>query len=165
MYKQLYFVCPTDHLETVINNHFPQKNYYLTSLGSSFHFNCGFVEEINSLMETKEITEINFVLSDNNKLILDALKSQDFKNVRGLKRFYDVIIEKEKRTTAVWQTSDIQISIISYYLDLKKSELQSQLSNRFSDRIKISTKIYFRRKNVFNEIYPDIFSLNPFHLN
>ena len=116
-------------------------------------------------METKEITEINFVLSDNNKLILDALKSQDFKNVRGLKRFYDVIIEKEKRTTAVWQTSDIQISIISYYLDLKKSELQSQLSNRLSDRIKISTKIYFRRKNVFNEIYPDIFSLNPFHLN
>lgn len=35
MYKQLYFVCPTDHLETVINNHFPHGNHrsnYFTSL-------------------------------------------------------------------------------------------------------------------------------------
>lgn len=165
MHRHLYFVCPTDHIETVINNHFPQDNYYLTSLGNSVNLNSCFIEEINLLMETKQINEITFVLSDNNKMILDALKSQDFKNVRGLKKFYDVIVEQKKRIKAIWLESDIQISIISYYLDLKIRELQTQLSNRSTDVVKISAKIYNGQKNVFNEIYPDIFSFNHFHLN
>ena len=165
MHRHLYFICPTDYIETVINNHFPQENYYLTSLGNSVNFNPRFVEEIDLLIETKQISEITFVLSDNNKLVQDALKNQDFKNVKGLKSFYDAIIEQQKRTKAVWQASDIQISIISYYLDLKIRELQTQLSNRFIDGVKISAKIYYKQKNVFNEIYPGIFSLNHFNLN
>lgn len=165
MHRHLYFICPTDYIETVINNRFPQENNYLTSLGNSVNFNLCFVEEINLLIETKQITEITFVLSDNNKLIQDALKSQDFKNVKGLKSFYDAIIEQKKRTKTVWQASDIQISIISYFLDLKIRELQTQLSNRSIDGVKIRAKIYYRQKDVFHEIYPDIFSLNHFHLN
>lgn len=165
MHKHLYFVCPADYLETVINNHFPQENYYLTSLGNSVNFNSRFIEEINSLVETKQITEITFILADDNNIVLDALISQDFKKVRGLKSFYDVIIEQKKRTKAVWRESDVQITIISYYLDLKIRELQAQFGNLFSNGVKISAKIYRRQKNIFNEIYPDIFSLNHFHLN
>ena len=63
MGKHLYFVCPTDNLETVIENHFQNKNYFLSSLGNSLGFSFEVVEEINSLIENKGITEINFVLA------------------------------------------------------------------------------------------------------
>mgnify|MGYP004137638051 CR=1 FL=1 len=73
MRKHLYFVCPTDHLETVINDHCYQENYYLTSLGNSVSFNSEFIGEINSLIEANRITEITFILSDNTSAILVQL--------------------------------------------------------------------------------------------
>lgn len=55
MQKHLYFICPTDHLETVINNTFKQENYYCNSLGNSIKFDSEMVGQINVLIETKNI--------------------------------------------------------------------------------------------------------------
>ena len=165
MRKHLYFICPTDHLETAISNVFQQENYYLTSLGNSVTFNPEFVEEINLLIETNNISEITFALSDDNRIIMDALKIQDSNNVRDLKNFYDIIIEEKKRQEVLWQTFDVRIPIISYYLNLKITELKFQLNNWFTDMIKVNAKIYNRQKNTFNEINADLLHLEYFSLN
>ena len=77
------------------------------------------VGEINSLIETKCITEITFVLSDNNQMIMDALKNQRFNKVKGLKRFYNAITRQKNCEEGVRQIVDIRIPIISYYLNIK----------------------------------------------
>ncbi len=83
MRKHLYFICPTDRLEAVINARFKQENYYWTSLGNSVSFDNERVGEINALMETKSITGITFVLSDDNCMFLDALKDREFSSING----------------------------------------------------------------------------------
>ena len=45
------------------------------------------VGQINVLIETKNIREITFVLSDNNRIVIDALKNHDFIDVRGCNNF------------------------------------------------------------------------------
>jgi len=165
MRKHLYFVCPTDHLETVINSNFQQENYFLTSLGNSVTFNPQLIEEINLFIATKRITEITFILSDTNKMITDALKSQTFNEVRGLKRFYDVITEQKKCTAIVWQTLDIKVPIISFCLNLKIKELKLRLNSSIRGGVKVNAKIYNSRKNTFNEIYADLLHLAYFSLN
>jgi hypothetical protein len=66
MNKHLYFICPTDHLETVIQKISQEKNYYLTSLGNSIDLDFETMGQINSLIESKKITQISFILSNNN---------------------------------------------------------------------------------------------------
>lgn len=165
MRKHLYFVCPTDHLEVVINNLFHQENYYLTSLGNSVTFNPGLVEEINSLIETKCITEITFVLSDNNQMIMDALKNQRFNKVKGLKRFYNAITRQKNCEEGVRQIVDIRIPIISYYLNLKIRELKLQLNNGLSDTVNVNAKIYTKHNHTFNKIPTNLLYLEHFRLN
>jgi len=165
MRKHLYFICPTDHLETVIGNNFQQENYYLTSLGNSVTFNPTLIEEVNSLLESKRITEITFVLSDNNRFILDALKIQSFNDVRGLKNFYDIISEQKNHKEVLWQKFNVRIPIISYYLNLKIKELQLQLNNWLTDSVKVNAKIYNRQQNTFNEIHADLLHLEHHSLN
>ena len=71
MSRHLYFVCPTDNLEKLIEEKYPQENYYLTSLGNSIKFSNDFIVEINGLIEAKGIEKVTFVLSKNNHFILD----------------------------------------------------------------------------------------------
>ena len=165
MNKHLYFVCPTDNLETVINNKFHQENYYLTSLGNSINFRPELINEINSLVEAKNITNITFVLSLNNRIISDALKSQNYNNIKGLKSFYDVITKEKYRSKALWLTSDIQVLIISYYLNLKTRKLKLLLNNWFRDEVKVKAKIYHKKDNTFNEVLNNILSLESFISN
>ena len=165
MNKHLYFVCPTDNLETVINNKFHQENYYLTSLGNSINFRPELINEINSLLEAKNITNITFILSQNNLMILDALKSQYYNNTKGLKTFYNIITKEKNLSKTLWMTSDIQYLIIVYYLNLKIRELKLGLNNWFKDKVKVKAKIYNKKDNTFNEIHHNLLSLEQFILN
>lgn len=165
MQKHLYFVCPTDHLEAVINNKFRQENYYLTSLGNSITFDPELVDEINSIIESNAIREITFVLSDTNKMILDALKKQGFKDTRGLKKFHHLIAQQKEITESIWQTSDIHIPIISYYLNLKIKELRPHLNNWFADSVHVNAQIYNRQNDTFYETHFNLLSLQRFSLN
>ena len=165
MRKHLYFVCPTDHLETVINDQCNQENYYLTSLGNSVSFNSEFIGEINSLIEANRITEVTFILSDNNRIILDALNRQRFNNVRGLSSFYNIIGKEKRLTKKLWHTFDIQSQIISCYLNLKVKELQFRLSSCLTDTVKVNGIIYCSKSKTFDEIQPNLLSLEDFNLN
>jgi len=165
MGKHLYFVCPTDNLETVIESHFQNKNYFLSSLGNSLGFSFEVVEEINSLIENKGITEINFILADNNKMISGGINDERFDEVSSLKNFYDIIQTQKKQTEAVWSKIDSQIPIISYYLNLKIQELNNQLIDVFDKNITINGKIYKTNANSFNDINADLLHLDKFILN
>ena len=48
MLKHLYFICPTDFLEGVIENVFKQINYYYTSLGNSITFDKDSVKQLKN---------------------------------------------------------------------------------------------------------------------
>lgn len=165
MQKHLFFICPTDHLEIIINDTFKHENYYVTSLGNSISFNANKVEEINALIESKGINEISFVLSDNNCIVVDALEKQNFASINGLSNLYHQIIRQKERTRIIWQTQNIQTSVFSYYLTTKVDELAPQLNKWFINYLKINAKIYNRQKNVFHEVFSDLIYNQNFILN
>ena len=160
MKRHLFFVCPTDYLETVINKHFHQENYFVTSLGNSISFNSQVIEEINTLIEAKSITEISFVLSNNNKIIMDALKSENLKSLNGLESLYDRISDQTKRPIFHNETA-----FIGNYLNFKVQGLMPQLNNWLSDKVKVNAKIYQRQTNIFKETYTELIHLENFCLN
>ncbi len=165
MKKHLYFVCPTDQIETFLNKNYQEECYYLTSLGNSITFSPRLIKELNVFIDSKGISEITFILSTTNKLILDALTSKDFKQVRGIKRFYRNIVEQKKRTSKIWQVEEIQIPVISSFLNSKTRELQYLLGKQKTDYIKVNAKIYNRRKKMISDIQPDLLILESFRLN
>lgn len=165
MQKLLYFICPTDCLEPIINNTFRQENYYISSLGNSIVFDNKAMDQLKELITSNNIREISFVLSYDNRVILDALGNQDFSEISGLNHFYKEIIRKKKDSEASWQTWNPQLLILSYYLNDKIRELKFRLNGLFFDRLKISGKIYNRRENIFKNIYSDSICIEYFGLN
>ena len=84
MFNKLYFICPTDNIESIINSKLNDNNFYITSLANSITFNYDFIKELLSFIEAKKISEIAFVLSDDNKLINDALENNKFKEPKKI---------------------------------------------------------------------------------
>ncbi len=166
MRKQLYFTCPTDCLEPIINDTFKQENFYCTSLGNSLSFNVQVVSQIKKLIITNEIKEISFVLSIDNRIVLDALRKQDFSEVQGLSDFYGKMTKNKKHSEASWQKSDLHM-VLSYHLNSKIKELKHGLdANDLSvDQLKITGKIYNRKANTFDHIYSDLICLEYLSLN
>ena len=165
MHNHLFLICPTDYLESVIANTFNQRNYYFTSLGNSIVFDTATVEQIIELIETKNINEISFVLSDDNSIILDALGKQNFSEITALTGFYDNIIKQKKHSEVSWQTCNRQALILSYYLNNKIKELGKILRGSCFEQLKIYGKIYNRQEMNFSDIYPDSVCRGYFDLN
>lgn len=165
MQKHLYFICPTDHLEPIINENLSGENYFYTSLGNSISFDVDTIVQINKLLEEKNITEITFVLSDQNKMVLDAIKGQDFSGVKGLSCFYYEIMRQKRRSQKLWNGENPQIPILTYYLNKKIEELESQISDWMLEGITINSKIYNIENGVFRDAHFDIFAGKYLSLN
>ena len=165
MKKHLYFICPTDYLERVINNTFKEDNYYCSSLGNSVVFDSEMVTEINGLIEAKNIREITFILSDNNRIVLDALRDYDSIKVSGLNKFYNEIAREKERSKVLWQMCDLRIPILSYYLNVKINELLPRISRWMIDQVKVNSKIYNTSRAVFREVHSDLFGREFLNLN
>ncbi|MDN5213216.1 hypothetical protein QQ020_14200 [Fulvivirgaceae bacterium BMA12] len=156
MQKHLYFICPTDHLEPIINSTFKQENYYFTSLGNSIVFDTNMVSQLKELLQTKNIQDISFVLSDNNRIVSDALGKQAFSGITGLSNFYNQITRQRENSEEVWQTYNHQFLILSHHLNDKIKELKLCLKQLSVDPPKINGKIYNRHQEVFSDIYSDL---------
>ncbi|NME68547.1 hypothetical protein [Flammeovirga aprica] len=165
MLKHLYFICPTDHLESVIESTFREENYYFTSLGNSITFDQTKMEEINDFIESKNIKEVTFVLSDTNTFFKEALNNQFFNEGNHMNNFYHEISNQKKLTSVIWQKSDLQLPVLSLFLDRKMKELQAYINYWFEDKVKVNAKIYSRKKNVFNEIHSELYSLRYYSQN
>lgn len=163
MSNHLYFVCPTDKLECVINTKFKQKNYFFTSLGNSMVFDNQVVAELNNFIETKNIKQITFVLSNDNKIVMDALLKKEFSKIKGLQAFYQNVDLEKKSFVKKWKMDNIQIPIIETYLAEKIAALKAKLNKWLS--VELDSKLYDRSVNTFREtnynlLYNEYFCLN-----
>ncbi len=165
MKGHLYFVCPTDYLERVIDNENYQENYFCTSLGNSMTFDSNIVGQITKLLETRNITEITFILSDNNRIILDALGDQEFSMIRGLTKFYNQLLRQKEYAEECWQTCNQQHLLLSYHLNKKIKELSLELRWLLEKSVEINGMVYNQQNNAFTKIYSDLICTEYLRLN
>lgn len=150
MNGHLYFICPTDHLEPIIDKAFPGDNYFFASLGNSIVFDEDLCSEIGNLMELKVIQAITFMLTDKNKVICDALLHQDFARFGRLKGMYDEITNhKEQSRCHGIQDTQIQELILPVHLDSKVKELMMKMPGQ---NLNIDAVIYNRVSKQFIEV-------------
>lgn len=166
MQKRLYFVCPTDGLEPMINKKYRGSNYYYTSLGNSVIFNCNTVGQIKRLIRKYNIKEIIFVLSNDNTILLDALGKQEHSDITRLAAFYKEVITRNTYPMVLWHIHKNQISIAVSHLKNKIRELELELNKGGTSEIKIEGKIFNRIDRNFHNvcckrlIWNNSFSLN-----
>jgi len=165
MYSCLYFICPTDSIENIINKTFKQENYFYTSLGNSFVCDKNTIEYLKKIIKKHKIREIYFVLSIDNKIVLDALGQKKFIKVRTLNTSYNEIRRYRKGSKLALRKSKHQFTILSYYLNKKIKELELHLVNTLQLPIKINGKIYNRNAESFATIYSNLVCLEKYHFN
>ena len=165
MCKHLYFVCPSDNLEVLIEKNFPQENYFLSSLGNSISFSSDFIEEVNALIESKGIEKITFVLSEDNKFIHDGIKNQNFDNINDLRKLYKNISDHKRLTTKVYLEQNTQKLITIYLLNQKINEMNLNLSKWLSSKVNVDAKIYSRNNNSFIGVPNNLIEPNNVFLN
>ncbi|MEM9546342.1 MAG: hypothetical protein AAGA77_10220 [Bacteroidota bacterium] len=165
MHKHLYFICPTDHLETIVNETFQGDNYFVTTLGNSITFDLSVSDEISNLIESKGIKEVTFLLADDNQIVTDALQNQRFSEIKGLNNLYIEVAKKTSYSKMLWLTSSHSISMLSYYLNIKANELRPRLYPWLLDTLKIHTQIYRRANQTFSKIAGDLLHMNLPSLN
>ena len=165
MPKNLYFLCPSENLEAVIEKSYPQENYFLSSLGNSISFSDDFILDINSLIESKGIGKITFILSNNNRFILDAMKNQEFKYIKELKEYYKTIEKRKVLTIKSYKNKNFTSLITSHILKTKINELNSNLFDWIRNKISIEGKIYDPTKNMFFDVRINIIEPESLFLN
>ena len=165
MQKNLYFLCPSENLEAVIEKSFHQENYFLSSLGNSISFSDDFILDINSLIESKGIGKITFILSNNNRFILDAMKNQEFKYIKELKEYYKTIEKRKVLTIKSYKNKNFTSLITSHILKTKINELNSNLFDWIRNKISIEGKIYDPTKNMFFDVRINIIEPESLFLN
>ncbi|WP_298426267.1 hypothetical protein [uncultured Kordia sp.] len=165
MNKTLFLLCPTDCLETAVNDAYENENYFYTSLGNSFAADNSTLKSIKELILKHDIKNIYFVLSNDNKIILDALERQSFSEIIGLENFYSEIIKQKEDSEIMWLTTNNKDLIISYFLNHKIKELQLELGNLSLNSIKVRGKIYDINNTYFKNIYSSLICLKSHCLN
>jgi len=156
MKQCLYFICPTDYLETIIERRVHQENYFYSSLGNSVNFTKNELREIKKLICSKGIREISFVLADDNRIILDALENQNFSDIRGLKKFYNQVLLEKEHLEMSWQIQNPQFLILSAFINKKIEKLKDGLRDLMIGEIMINGKIYSKKEDMFEDIYGDL---------
>ena len=97
MNETLFLVCPTDCLEARINKQYTTVNYFYTSLGNSFNIDHVSLKNIQELINNHSIRNIYFVLSSDNRFILDALEGHFIFKDKRLTSFYEEICEHNEQ--------------------------------------------------------------------
>lgn len=162
---KLFLVCPTDNIELSINSNFKGRNSFISSLGNTLSPKRSDLAEIAKLINEQDIQEITLVLSEDNKIVLDALNNQEYIEIRGLLNAYTNIVNHKRDAKISWQTYDQQAMIISYHLNKKIKELRDSLNHHYSFQGKISGKIFSKHYNSFREIYSPLACINANNLN
>lgn len=165
MQKCFFLICPTDCIEPAINKAFKYENYFYTSLGNSFVYDHKTTEYIRQLIKKHSIRKIYFVLSIDNKIILDALYKHQFLTNGRLNHFYKEISKQKENSKRLSYRSNYQFTVFSYYLNKKIKELELQLTHLSNNPIKIGAKIYNRDNDAFTNIYSNLICLEKHHLN
>jgi len=164
MFNKLYFICPTDNIESIINSKLNDNNFYITSLANSITLNYNFIRELYLIIESKKIREITFVLSDDNRLINDILENKDNKNIRSLDHLNLEIYSHKNFFKKELTISQIRLDIISYLLNQKKNELKN-ITDSLGLKLDINAKVYNKEVNEFTKVKSKLINMEFFNLN
>ena len=140
MAGQLFFVCSTDHLETVLRNRVGPAAYFLSSLGNSLEFTADVTRWLVDLIYREDIARLTFVLSTNNKIIDDALTGGRFRGVDGMRPFYAGIRSVTRREGC--STGDRNLAITQAILRQRVKALREALPPELSHRVNITHLLY-----------------------
>ena len=165
MSKWLYMVCPTDFLEPIIYLSSDELNYFYSSLGNNLALDKKTLEKIASTIKKEGISEIIFVLSENNRIVLDALCNQNLKKLRGLNLSYNKLSLLKKQTSIFWGNDHIKTIFISYFLNEKISQLKSSLDQYLKNLPGIKGKIFSKSTDCFRAIYPELVCIDTLNFN
>ena len=153
MSKCLYMVCPTDLLEPILDLSSDELNYFYSSLGNNLALDKKIFEEISLTIEKEGIIEIIFAISENNRIVLDALSNQNLKNLRGINSSYNKLLFLKKQTIGFWGNDHNNILYISYFINEKISQLKSGLGQHLKNLPIIKGKNFSsREKNTYKKI-------------
>jgi len=165
MKKHLFFLCPTDCLESTIELAFSGEHHFLTSLGNSVTFDANMVEEVNALLEKHAVTEITFVLANTNQLVLDAVKERASADVRGMEKFYQTVGNHSKIAKKRWQNSSGKTATFSHHLNRKVNELKLLVQPWLKDKVTFNAMLYKRSSNSFIAIPSEVYCLQLAQMN
>ena len=165
MNASLFFLCPTDCLESIVNKKYIGENYFYNSLGNNLTLDSITLESIKSLVCRHNIRNIYLVLSEQNKIAVDVMEGQTFPKIRGLQNFNNSINQSKKQSELFWKTSEPMFSSLSYYLNQKIRQLQLNLSYVLTQSVNLEGKIYIKSQNKFVDIYPDVVCFRDYSLN
>ena len=164
-YRSLYFICPTDCLESVINLAFVNQNHFYTSLGNSVVFDAEMANVVKALVLKHHIKSIYFVLALNNIIVSDVLENQAVYPITDLKNTYAIHIDKKRPTQIPSQLRTHRSVLLSHHLNQKISGLQQILQTLGLDHIAVSGKIYDKDRDEFDKIYSALICTAYFALN
>jgi len=165
MAKHLFMICPTDFIEPIVRKNFDGQKYFYTSLGNTFNVGQNSVDDLIAVVQKHEIEEITFIISEKNKIILDATQGQKFRNIRGLQHSYERINDKRNLSHQMWSSHEQHILFLSYYLSEKVNKLRKHLRANSLTMLAVNAKIYSQKYNSFRGIYPEISLSDPAGIN
>jgi len=122
------------------------------------------IREIKWLLIRKQIDEVSFVLSEDNRLVLDALGNRDFSILSGVQCFYEEVVKK-KENSALWCIHNRPFLISSYYLNTKMRALELHLKDNDFCQLEINARIYRRDQRTFRAVFPHSMLSDSFTLN
>lgn len=156
MRKCLYMVCPTDQLESAINARFEGHNYFYTTLGNTLILDKNTVGQIAALLDKNSIREITFILSEDNCIVLDALKNQHFLTINGLNGPYAHLQKHKKHVLSSWDAEHQHTLILSHHLNQKIKELKAGLQGLLTTPPLINGKLFSVHTKDFRPIHSDL---------
>jgi len=165
MSAHLYFICPTDFIESAINESFKGAHYFVTSLGNSIAFDLNKIEEITSFIKSQQIKHITFILADNNQIVLDAWTNRRHSDIHGIGTFYNKVTQKQSSLQNFWSKSVFGSPILASHLNMKIKELKAQLNSDLLRTLHIDAKIFIRHLNAFSSLHCALYDVDHFCLN
>ncbi len=72
----LFLICPTDHMEHVLNQTHGKKAYFYTALGANFCWDLVTQESIIKLIESRNISQIIFITKYTNQFYQEMVTSK-----------------------------------------------------------------------------------------
>lgn len=165
MQNCLYMICPSDNIEPVIYNRFSGHKYFYTSLGNAVVFDSDTARQLSTLIEDKSISQIVFILSEDNQIVLDAFDKQKFIDVQGLKKAYHRLEEHQEQTHSSWKLYNEHEMILSYHLNEKIEELNILLHKCLDQVPCIKGMIYSKSYHAFKEIHSELVCVHSSILN
>lgn len=148
---RLFFTCPTDFLETTIENTFQEEKLFKKVLANSLDFESNELDEIMTIVASRDVDEVTFVLSSENRLFTEGMSEIPFNNLKGVSSFCKQFTGPED-AIGKDQESNVLEPIMSYYLLQKVERFCQCLKQKKVSDVIVNALVYCSITNAFQEV-------------